>query len=212
VKILTNHKAKLFRLIATLPLVLLISFVPTNRHQHWWLQLQLEEYHIIIRNENAKTQQRNMNSHLRPATEALDHSARIGCSREVPPRTTAIIPSSSLKFDMTKLFHAAISMQQQQDSMQFPVIAWLSDDDENESASSDNTSRSDLWPDKEKNELMPSCKLTTKRGLSKRPREDSEGTHRMVRSKAINSDLSLLSSSFSTSRNISTRGHSFAAQ
>ena len=151
--------------------------------------------------------------HRRPATEALDHSARIGCSREIPPRTTAILPSSSLKFDMTKLFHAAaISMQQKQDSMQFPVIAWLSDDDENESAASDNTSRSDLWPAKEEeNELMPSCKLTTKRGLSKRPREDSEGTHRMVRSKAINSDLSLLSSSFSTSQDIPTLGHSFAA-
>jgi hypothetical protein len=126
---------------------------------------------------------------------------------------TAILPSSSLKFDMTKLFHAAISMQQQQDSMQFPVIAWLSDDDENESAASDNASRSDLWPDKEEeNESMPSCKLTTKRGLSKRPREDSEGTHRMVRSKAINSDLSLLSSSFSPSRDVPTLGHSFAAQ
>jgi hypothetical protein len=156
-----------------------------------------------------------MNYHRRPATEALDHSARIGCSTEIPLRATATLStSSSLKFDMTKLFHAAISMQQQQqDSIQFPDIAWLSDDDEIESASLDITSRSDLSSDKEeKNELMSSCKLTTKRGLSKRPREDSEGTHRMVRSKAINSDLSLLSSSLSTSRDIPTRGHSFAAQ
>jgi hypothetical protein len=170
-------------------------------------------YHnISIRNESAKTQQRNMNHHRRPATEALEHSARIGCSREIPPRATASPSGSSLKFDMTKLFHAAISMQQQ-DFMQFPVIAWLSDDDENDSAAADNTSRNDLSPDQEeKKEPLSNCKLTTKRGLSKRPREDSEGTHRMVRSKAIYSELSVMSSSFSASRDIPTRGHSFAAQ
>jgi hypothetical protein len=149
-----------------------------------------------------------MNYHRRPATEALEHSARISCSREIPPRAPASLSSSSLKFDMTKLFHASISMQQ--DSIEFPVISWTSDEDENDSAAFDHINRSDLSRDQE--EPMPNCKLTTKRGLSKRPRENSESTHRMVRSKAIYSELSVLSSSFSASRDIPNQGHSFAAQ
>jgi hypothetical protein len=150
-----------------------------------------------------------MSYHRRPATEALEHSALIRCNREIPPRATAALSSSSLKFDMTKLFLAAVSMQQHQDSMQFPVIAWSSGGDENDSNASGNTSSSDLSSDEEeKHEPMP----TTKRGLSKRPRENSEGTHRMVRSKAIYSELSLLSPSLPTSRGIPTRVHSIAAQ
>jgi hypothetical protein len=206
VRILTNHKTKLLHYGHHVAVMLLISFVSArrgaavckcvsrdSRFQHLY-------HNITIRNENAKTQQRNMSYHRRPASEALEHSARI----ETPPRVTAALSSTrSLKFDMTKLFHA---VQQQQDSTQFPIIAWASDDYENDSTASENTSSSALSSNEEKKkEPTPICKLT------KRPREDSEGAHRMVRSKALYSELSLMSSSFSTSRGLPTQRNSIAA-
>jgi hypothetical protein len=207
VKILTNHSAKILHycrhvidgashLIRICPTAAAAVSNCVGRFQHL--------YHIIIRNKNSKTQQRNMSyQNRRPASEALEHSGRI----ETPPRMTATLSTSSLKFDMTKLFHAA-----QQDSMQFPIIAWASDDDENDSTASGSTSSSEPPSnEEEKKEETPNCKLTTNKGLSKRPREDSEGAHRMVRSKALYSELSLLSSSFSTSRGLPTQINRIAA-
>jgi hypothetical protein len=118
---------------------------------------------------------------------------------------------------------------QQQDPIQFPVIEWSSDDDdddddddedEDEDQDQDMTSpeaassSSIPSPDEaEKERLGSNCKLTTKRGLSKRPHQEySEGAHRMVRSKALHSELSLLSSSFSTSRSSSAKRHGVVAE
>jgi hypothetical protein len=168
-----------------------------------------------------------MNYHSQPATEALEHSARIRCNdRAMPPRATAPkLSCSSLDFDVTALFHTAVSMQQQ-DPIQFPVIEWSSDDDdddddddEDQDQDQDMTSpeaASSIIPspdEAEKERLGSNCKLTTKRGLSKRPHQEySEGAHRMVRSKALHSELSLLSSSFSTSRSSSAKRHGVVAE
>jgi hypothetical protein len=169
---------------------------------------------------NYQMGQCNMNYPRQPATEALEHLATIRCNSAMPPRAMATHSNSSLKFDMNKLFHAAASMQQQQDSMQFPVIAWSSDDDERENsddqdidspeAASNNSISSD---EGKKEELGSKYKLATKRGLLKRPQqEDSKGAHRMVRSKALHSELSLLASSLSTSRGSSTQRHGIVSE
>jgi hypothetical protein len=162
-----------------------------------------------------------MNYRRQPATEALKHSARIRCNaRAMPPRATvSTLSSSSLKFDVTSLFHAAVSMQQQ-DSLQFPVIEWSSDDDDGDEhedqdiTSPEAASCSIASPDEDENQgLGSNCKLTTKRGLSKRPQQEYiEGAHRMVRSKALHSELSLLASSLSTSLSSSTKRHSVVAE
>jgi hypothetical protein len=108
---------------------------------------------------------------------------------------------------------------QHQDSMSFPVIAWSSDDDETEgsddqgSASSDMTlSSSDLSSDEEE-KYVPgyNCKLATKRGPVKRHRRNSGAAHRMVRSKALYSELCIMASSLSPAQSSSTQRHSGGA-
>jgi hypothetical protein len=86
---------------------------------------------------NYQMSQCTMNYHRRPATEALEHLARTRCDRETPPRATAALStSSSLKFGFTTLFDTAVSMQQQ-DSTEFPVISWSSDDERENSDDQD---------------------------------------------------------------------------
>jgi hypothetical protein len=154
-----------------------------------------------------------MNYHRRPATEALEHLSRNRCDREIPPRATTALSSSSLKFGFATLFDAAVSMHHQ-DYIEFPVISWTSDDENENSDDQDiiypkaTRSISNISSDEEEKEGPGSyiCKVATKRGMSKEPQqEDSDGTYRMVRSKALHSELSLLASSISPSRSISTR-------
>jgi hypothetical protein len=142
----------------------------------------------------------------------------IGCSREIRPRATATLSSSSLKFGVTTLFDAAVAMQQH-DFIEFPVISWFDDDerediDDHDITSPEAASSSNIRPDEEeKVGLGSNCKLTTKRGLLNTPQqEDNEGAHRMVRSKALHSELSLLASSLSPSRSSSTKRHGVVAE
>jgi hypothetical protein len=167
---------------------------------------------------NYQMSQCSMNYHRRPATEALEHLTRIRCDREIPPRATAALSTSSLKSGFATLFDAAVSMQQQ-DSIEFPVISWSSDDEHENSDDQDffyskATSSSNMSSDEEKTEGLGSlCKVATKRGLSKKPQqEDSDGAYRMVRSKALHSELSLLASSISPSRSSSTQRHGVVAE
>jgi hypothetical protein len=167
---------------------------------------------------NYQMSQCTMNYHRRPATEALEHLARTRCDREIPPRATAALSRSSLKGGFTTLFDTAVSMQQQQDS-EFPVISWSSDDERENSDDQDiiypkATSSSSISSDEEEKEGLGSiCKLTTKKVLSKKARqEDSDGAYRMVRSKALHSELSLLASSISPSWSSSTQRHGVIAK
>ena len=163
-----------------------------------------------------------MNYHRRPATEALEHLARTRCDREIPPRraTAALFSSTSLKFGFTTLFDIAVSMQQQQQDSEFPIISWSSDDERENSddqgiiypeATSSNSISSD---EEEKEGLGFSCKLATKKGLSKRAHQlkDGDGAYRMVRSKALHSELSLLASPISPSQSSSTQRQGVVAK
>jgi hypothetical protein len=168
---------------------------------------------------NYQMSQCTMNYHRRPATEALEHLASIRCDREIPPRATAALSSSSLKFGFTTLFDRAVSMQQQQqDSIEFPVISWSSDDERENSDYQDinypKASSSSISSDEgEKEGLGYIYKLATQRGLSKKPQQEgSDGAYRMVRSKALHSELSLLASSISPSRSSSTQRHGVVAK
>jgi hypothetical protein len=168
---------------------------------------------------NYQMSQCSMNYHRRPATEALEHLTRIHCDREIPPRAAAALSTSRLKFGFATLFDAAVSIQQQQDSIEFPVISWSSDDEHENSDDQDifyskATSSCDISSDEdEKKGLGSICKVATKRGLSKKPQqEDSDGAYRMVRSKALRSELSLLASSISPSRRSSTQRHVVVAK
>jgi hypothetical protein len=153
----------------------------------------------------------------RPATEALEGSARINYNRIMPPLARTVkLSSSGLKFDMTAMLNAAVSMEekQQQDSMQFPVIAWSSDDDETEgsdelASSGTNLSSSDFSSVEEE---KSNCKLTTTRGPSKRRRQDCGGAHRMIRSKALYSELSQMSPSLSAPLRSPVQRRSIASQ
>jgi hypothetical protein len=171
---------------------------------------------------NYQMSQCNMNYHRRPATEALEHLTRIRCDSEIPTRATAVrvLSSSSLTFGFATLFDAAVSMQHQ-DSIEFPVISWTSDDENENSDDQDiiypkaTRSSSNISPDEEEKKGPGSsiCKVATKRGMPKKPQqEDSDGTYRMVRSKALRSELSLLASSISPSRSSSTQRHSVVAK
>lgn len=163
--------------------------------------LQSRQSFLSLFFHNTKNRKQH-NTHImnpRPATEALEGSARIPFCRTMPPLAMAKLSSSSLKSEMPALFNATVSMQQQQDSMQFPVIAWSSDDDENERSdkeyrtSLDNPGNSDLSYNAEEKDVPRSiCKLTTKQRDPKRRRQDSGGVYQMVRSKALYSELSLM--------------------
>lgn len=131
----------------------------------------------------------------------------------------AALSSSSLKFGVTTVFDAVVSMQQHKNAIEFPIISWSSDDERESSDDQDiiypkATRRSNISLDEEEKEGLGSiCEVATKKGLSNKPQqEDSDGLHRMVRSKALHSELSLLASSISPSRRSSTQRYGAGAE
>jgi hypothetical protein len=132
----------------------------------------------------------------RPATEALKRSA----PRLLLPASKATVSSKSsgsqsLKFDMTALFRTAVALQDEQDSsLSFPEIAWSLDDDPTSTwDASQATTTTSSSSDTTTSTFEDTFKQSKKRCRDLHDHHHQQKSFRMVRSKALFSELSLLS-------------------